>query len=218
MAFSFKRTAIPEVMLIAPLVLPDQRGFFMETYKRSDFAAQGIDEIFVQCNHSKSSRGILRGLHYQKNPKAQAKLIRVLWARFTTSSSICGRDGPYFSEMDCGDPIRENQDDAVRACRFCPRVCVTSEEAEILYMATEEYAPLDFESGVIWNDPDVAIDWPISEPILSPRDRAVARLREADNNLNSQQADSRQQQAGKCSHHNSLSIAESHGEKYDRQF
>ena len=182
MAFSFKRTAIPEVMLIAPLVLPDQRGFFMETYKRSDFAAQGIDEIFVQCNHSRSSRGILRGLHYQKNPKAQAKLIRVLWGEIYDVVVDLRQDGPTFRKWIAAILSAKTKMMLYVPAGFAHGFCVTSEEAEILYMATEEYAP-DFESGVIWNDPDVAIDWPISEPILSPRDRAWPRLREADNNF-----------------------------------
>ena len=78
MPFSFARTAIPDVILIVPPVFADHRGFFMETYKHSEFAAEGITETFVQCNHSKSAKGILRGLHYQKYPRAQGKLVRAL--------------------------------------------------------------------------------------------------------------------------------------------
>jgi dTDP-4-dehydrorhamnose 3,5-epimerase len=182
MGFSFKRTAIPEVMLIVPLVLPDQRGFFMETYKRSDFAAQGIDKIFVQCNHSKSSRGILRGLHYQKNPKAQAKLIRVLSGEIYDVVVDLRQDGPTYRKWIAAILSAKTQTMLYVPAGFAHGFCVISEEAEILYMVTEEYAP-DFESGIMWNDPDVAIDWPISEPILSPQDRAWPRLRDADNNF-----------------------------------
>ena len=139
MPFRFTPTKFAEVMVVDPKVFPDERGFFMETYKRSDLAAHGITDAFVQTNQSRSSRGTLRGLHYQKNPKSQGKLVRTL-------------SGEVF------------------------------EQADILYMVTHEYAP-ECEAGIIWNDRDLRIDWPIAEPALSTRDKNWPSLRAADNNF-----------------------------------
>ena len=182
MPFHFTRTSIPDVVLIDPRVFPDDRGFFMETYKRSEFAPAGITEVFVQCNHSKSAKGILRGLHYQKQPKAQGKLIRTLGGEIYDVAVDIRKGSPMFGKWVAVSLSAQSKKMLYVPAGFAHGFCVTSAEAEIEYMTTEEYAP-DFESGVIWNDPDLAIDWPISEPILSPRDRAWPRLSDANNNL-----------------------------------
>ncbi len=182
MPFSFARTAIFDVILIAPPVFADHRGFFMETYKRSEFAAEGITEAFVQCNHSKSAKGILRGLHYQKYPRAQGKLVRAL-AGEIYDVAVDIRDGsPTFGQWVAVTLSSENKKMLYVPAGFAHGFCVISADGEIQYMTTEEYAP-KFEAGVIWNDPDLGIDWPIAEPELSTRDRAWPRLREADNNF-----------------------------------
>lgn len=154
----------------------------METYKRSEFAAQGIEDIFVQCNHSKSARGILRGLHYQRNPEAQGKLVRAL----------AGEIYDVVVDLRCGSPTygkwlavvlsAENKQMLYVPAGFAHGYCVTADDAEVSYMTTAEYAP-ECEAGVIWNDPALNIDWPIAEPILSARDRAWPRLRDADSNF-----------------------------------
>jgi dTDP-4-dehydrorhamnose 3,5-epimerase len=182
MPFSFARTAIPEVIVIDPPVFPDHRGFFMETYKRSEFAANGIFETFVQSNHSKSSRGILRGLHYQKHPKAQAKLVRALSGEIYDVVVDLRQDGPTYGKWIGAILSAENKKILYVPAGFAHGFYVISGEAEVQYMATEEYAP-DHETGIIWNDPDLRIDWPIVDPQLSPRDRAWPRLRFADNNF-----------------------------------
>ena len=182
MPFKFTRTAIPEVILIAPQVLPDQRGFFMETYKRSEFAAQGIREIFVQSNHSKSSRGILRGLHYQKNPKAQAKLIRAVSGQIYDVVVDLRQGGPTYGKWIAAMLSAESKTMLYAPAGFAHGFCVTSEDAEILYMTSEEYAP-DHEAGVLWNDADLGINWPVPEPQLSIRDKAWPPLKLADNNF-----------------------------------
>ena len=182
MSFRFARTVITDVIVIGPQVVPDQRGFFMETYKRSEFAAAGITDVFVQCNHSKSAKGILRGLHYQNQPKAQGKLITTLGGEIYDVAVDIRKKSPTFGKWVGVALSAESKRMLYVPPGFAHGFCVTSEDAEIQYMITEEYAP-DLESGVIWNDPDVAIDWPISEPILSPRDRAWPRLRDADNNF-----------------------------------
>ena len=182
MAFCFTRSEIPEVILIEPPVFSDERGFFMESYRRSEFAAFGITQPFVQSNHSKSRKGILRGLHYQKNPKAQAKLVRTLKGEVYDVVVDLRRGGPNFGKWIAVILSAENKTMLYVPAGFAHGFCVTSVEAEILYMTSEEYAP-DLESGVLWNDPELAIEWPIAEPILSLRDRAWPRLRDADNNF-----------------------------------
>jgi dTDP-4-dehydrorhamnose 3,5-epimerase len=182
MPFKFSSTAIQEVIVIEPAVFPDQRGFFMETYKRSEFAAHGITGTFVQCNHSKSSRGILRGLHYQKQPKAQSKLVRALWGEIYDVVVDLRQGGPTYGKWIAVTLSGANQKMLYVPPGFAHGFCVTSEEAEILYLATEEYAP-QLEAGVRWNDPELGIDWPVAEPRLSPRDHAWPPLRKADNDF-----------------------------------
>jgi dTDP-4-dehydrorhamnose 3,5-epimerase len=179
MPFSFRRTLIPEVILIEPRIFPDQRGFFTETYKRSEFAAQGITEIFVQCNMSRSSKGILRGLHYQKYPKCQSKLVWAVAGEIYDVVVDLRRSSPTFGKWIAQMLSAENRKILYVPAGFAHGFCVTSEVAEIVYMATEEYAPA-FEAGVLWNDPALQIDWPIPEPLLSDRDKNWPRLADAD--------------------------------------
>ena len=182
MPFVFTRSAIPDVWIIEPRVFSDERGFFMETYKRSEFAAQGIAETFVQSNHSKSSKGTLRGLHYQNPPKPQGKLIRALGGEIYDVAVDIRNGSPTFGNWVAVTLSAQNKRMLYVPAGFAHGFCVTSEDAEVQYMTTEEYAP-ELEAGIIWNDSDLAIDWPIAEPILSPRDRAWPPLRDADNNF-----------------------------------
>jgi dTDP-4-dehydrorhamnose 3,5-epimerase len=181
MPFRFARTALPEVILIDPPVVADHRGFFMETYKRSEFAAEGITETFVQCNHSRSLKGILRGLHYQKYPRAQGKLVRALVGEIYDVAIDIRQGSPTFGKWVAVSLSSENKKILYVPDGFAHGFCVTSDEAEIAYMTTEEYAPA-LEAGVIWNDPDLRIDWPIAEPELSARDRAWPPLKFAKDN------------------------------------
>lgn len=182
MPFRFTPTAIAEVIVIEPQVFPDERGFFMETYKRSEFVAQGIDESFVQCNQSRSGRGTLRGLHYQKNPKAQAKLVRALSGEVYDVVVDLRRGMPTYGKWIGATLSAENKKMLYVPAGFAHGFCVTSAEAEIYYMTTAEYAP-EAEAGVIWNDPELEIEWPIAEPELSYRDRSWPPLKFADNNF-----------------------------------
>ena len=179
MPFVFARTSIPDIVVIEPRVFPDERGFFMETYRRSEFAAAGIGEMFVQTNHSKSSNGILRGLHYQKAPKAQGKLIRALAGEIYDVALDIRKQSTSFGKWFASRLSAENKRMIYIPAGFAHGFCVTSQTAEIQYMTTEEYAP-ELESGIIWNDPELKIYWPIVGPILSQRDRAWPRLRDAD--------------------------------------
>ena len=169
MGFDFKKLAIPEVLLITPIVRTDNRGFFMETYKRSEFAAAGISETFMQENHSSSARGVLRGLHYQIPPHAQSKLVRVLTGRiFDVAVDL--RPGPSLGRW-VGLELSADDREMVYLPEWCAHgFCVLSERAEVVYHTSAEYSP-NHEAGLMWNDPSIGIEWPIQHPIVSDRDR-----------------------------------------------
>lgn len=182
MAFRFARLTIPDVILVEGKVFNDERGFFMEAYKYSEFAAMGIPQRFVQDNYSHSKRHVLRGLHYQKDPKAQGKLVAVFRGRiFDVAVDIRRGSSTY------GKCVSIELSDEGHTMVYVPRgfahgFCVLSSEASVVYKTTEEYSP-DLERGIVWNDQDIAIEWPVSSPILSPKDAALPTLREADNNF-----------------------------------
>lgn len=180
MPFEFHRAAIPDVVIIRPRLFRDGRGFFMEFYKRSDFAAHGIGEIFVQSNHSRSAAGILRGLHFQKHPKAQGKLVRTIFGEVFDVAVDLRRGSPTYGQW-VGLTLSAGEATMIYIpAGFAHGFCVVSEKAEVMYMTTEEYSPAE-EAGVIWNDPDLAISWPIAHPQLSERDQTWPRLRDAQN-------------------------------------
>ncbi|MEW6214253.1 MAG: dTDP-4-dehydrorhamnose 3,5-epimerase [Nitrospirota bacterium] len=182
MSFSFKRLLIPEIILIEPVVFADGRGFFIETYKYSEFAKAGIKEYFVQDNHSKSVKGVLRGLHYQKNPKAQGKLIRSLRGRIFDVAIDIRKGSPTYGKWVSIELSGENNQMLYIPSGFAHGFLVLSNIAEIIYKCTEEYSP-ENDKGIIWNDPDINIDWPVENPILSEKDRGLPRLIDADNNF-----------------------------------
>jgi dTDP-4-dehydrorhamnose 3,5-epimerase len=169
-------------MLIEPPVFSDDRGFFLETYKRSAFVKAGIVENFVQISHSKSSRRVLRGLHYQKYPHAQAKLVRVLVGEIYDVVVDLRRGAPTYGRW-LAEVISAEEKKMIYVPEgFAHGFCVLSDEAEVLYTTSSEYAP-KLESGIIWNDPDLRIEWPINQPVLSERDSRWPCLRNADNNF-----------------------------------
>jgi len=182
MAFRFIQTEISEVLIVEPRVFADDRGFFMETYKRSEFAEHGIAEAFLQGNHSKSTKGILRGLHYQKHPKAQGKLVRALSGEIFDVVVDMRRGAPTFGKWVGVTLSSENKKMLYVPVGFAHGFCVVSDEAEISYMTTEEYAP-ECEAGIQWNDPGLKIAWPLNNPQLSGRDRTWPGLQDADNNF-----------------------------------
>ena len=169
MPFDFARLAIPEVRLIRPRVLTDARGWFIETYKRSEFAAAGIGEAFVQENHSSSIRGVLRGLHYQTPPYAQSKLVRVVSGRiFDVAVDL--RRGAAASGRWVGVDLSAEDNTLMYIPEWCAHgFCVLSERADVVYLTSTEYSP-EHEAGIMWNDPAIGITWPVQDPILSPRD------------------------------------------------
>lgn len=180
MPFSFKPLDLPEVLLIEPKVFPDERGYFMETYKRSEFVRCGIGEEFVQCNHSHSTRGTLRGLHYQVPPRAQGKLVRVVCGTIFDVAVDIRRGSPRYGRWVAVELSAENKRMLYIPPGFAHGACVTSDEASLLYMVTEEYAP-ECERGILWSDPALNIAWPIAAPTLSARDQVWPALVHADN-------------------------------------
>jgi dTDP-4-dehydrorhamnose 3,5-epimerase len=182
MPFTFKRLAISEVMLIEPKVFPDERGFFMETYKYSDFAKMGIKEYFVQDNYSKSSKGILRGLHFQKNPNAQGKLIRCLKGNIFDVVIDIRKGSPAFGKWVGAELSEENNLILYVPSGFAHGFVVLSETACVIYKCTREYSP-ENDRGIIWNDPDINIHWPIKDPVLSEKDKKHPALKDADINF-----------------------------------
>ena len=169
MPFTFRRLDIPEVVLIEPQVFPDTRGFFMETYKESDFAPF-VDGAFVQENHSCSQRGTLRGLHFQRGRHGQGKLVRAVSGEIFDVAVDIRPESPTRGKWVSAVLSAEN-----RRMLYIPPwcahgFCVLSEAAEVVYKMTTEYAPAH-EAGVMWNDPALAIEWPISSPVVSERDQ-----------------------------------------------
>lgn len=190
MPFRFTPTDIPDVMVIEPEVFSDARGFFAETYKRSVFAAHGVSETFVQCNRSKSAKGILRGLHYQKHPRAQSKLVWAVSGEIYDVIVDLRQGGPTYGKWLAVTLSAANKKILYVPMGFAHGYYVNSEEAEIVYMATQEYTP-GLEAGVNWNDTELAIDWPIREPQTSDRDKSWPSFRDADNNFRYAAADHR---------------------------
>jgi dTDP-4-dehydrorhamnose 3,5-epimerase len=171
MPFTFERTELPDVLLITPKVFGDERGFFMETYRREAFRAAGIEAPLVQENHSRSAAGILRGLHYQRQPKPQGKLVRAVRGAIYDVAVDIRPESPTFGRWVGVTLTEENRQLLYVPPGFAHGFCVVADVAEVIYLTTEEYAP-ELEHGVPWNDPSLAIPWPVAEPTLSARDRA----------------------------------------------
>ena len=172
--------AIPEVLLIEPQVFGDARGFFFESYHKERFdRAVGSAVEFVQDNHSRSPRGVLRGLHYQLPPKAQGKLVRVIAGEVFDVAVDVRRSSPTFGQWVSNRLSAENQRQLWIPAGFAHGFCVLSEFAEFLYKTDGYYAP-EMQHCIRWDDPDLAIPWPLQgEPILSPKDAEGLPLAQA---------------------------------------
>ncbi len=178
MPFEFERQSIPDVILVKPKVFGDNRGFFMETYKKSEFVANGIDVEFNQDNHSKSSAHVLRGLHYQAKPYGQAKLVRCVRGRIYDVAVDIRLDSATFGQYVKVELSEENKNMLFIPEGFAHGFVVLSEEAELCYKAGGEYNK-DADRGVLWNDKDININWEIDfEPVLSEKDKVQPTLKE----------------------------------------
>lgn len=178
MPFEFERQKINDVVLVKPKVFGDNRGFFMESYKKSDFVKNGIDVEFVQDNHSKSSAKVLRGLHYQQAPYGQAKLVRCSRGKIYDVAVDIRPQSKTFGKYVKVLLSEENKQMLYIPDGFAHGFVVLSDEAELLYKTSSEYAPA-YDRGIAWNDPDIGIDWEIDfEPVLSEKDKKQPTLKE----------------------------------------
>jgi dTDP-4-dehydrorhamnose 3,5-epimerase len=169
-------TALQGVRIIEPRVFEDRRGFFFESYNDRAYAEHGICDRWVQDNHSRSIRGTLRGLHYQSAP-GQAKLVRVVVGEVYDVAVDVRLGSPTFGRHVGVILSAENHRQLYVPVGFAHGFCVLSETADFLYKVTSYYAPQD-ERGVRWDDPALAIPWPVEQPVLSDRDLALPLLRD----------------------------------------
>jgi dTDP-4-dehydrorhamnose 3,5-epimerase len=182
MPFTFKQLEIPGLVVIEAQRFDDNRGFFTELFKSSDFAAHGLPPAFAQENLSHSTRGVLRGLHYQVPPHGQGKLLTAVHGRIFDVAADIRRGSPTYGRWLGVELTAENGLMFYVPPGFAHGFCVLSDEGTLLYKVTVEYAA-ECERGIIWNDPQIGVEWPIAEPLLSPRDTALPPLHEAENHF-----------------------------------
>ena len=169
--------SLPGVLIIEPTVYRDSRGFFLESYSRTRYSERGIQVEFVQDNHSRSVRNVLRGLHYQA-PPGQAKLVRVIGGRVWDVAVDIRWGSPTYGRWVGVELSAENHRQLHIPVGFAHGFYVLSDVADFLYKVSSYYCP-ELERGIAWDDPDLAIDWPGDAPLLSPRDQGHPRLRDA---------------------------------------
>ncbi len=174
-------TELDGVVLIEPEVHGDERGFLVETFSEAEWAELGVETPFVQDNHSRSGRGILRGLHFQTSP-GQAKLVRCARGRIFDVAVDLRRDSPTHGRWEGHELDDELHRQLFVPAGFAHGFCVLSELADVAYRLSSVYDPAT-EAGIAWDDPELGIDWPLSEPRLSERDRNAPRLAEVADSL-----------------------------------
>lgn len=174
------QTKVPDVLIIEPRVFEDDRGFFLESYNEKAFIEKtGVATHFVQDNHSRSVKNVLRGLHYQVE-QPQGKLVRVIAGEILDVAVDIRKSSPTFGEWESIVLSAENKRQLWVPVGFAHGFLVLSETAEVLYKTTDYYAPKG-DRCILWNDPDLAIAWPLtSPPILSPKDQAGKPFKEAE--------------------------------------
>ena len=182
MPFEFKQTRISDVLLITPKVFKDDRGFFAELYKESDFKAHGIQMPLTQVNFSCSSKNVLRGLHFQLNPKAQAKMVYVLEGEIFDVAVDIRRGSPTYGQWVGEYLSEENKNILYIPEGFAHGFCAMSKTVKMMYYCSQEYAP-SHERNILWDDADIGVAWPTKEPLLSPKDAGGLRLRDMEHNF-----------------------------------
>ena len=176
MSITVQKTSLPGVVVIEPRVFTDKRGFFLETFHNKRYAEHGIKKAFVQDNHSHSSRGILRGLHYQLN-QPQGKLIYVVKGEIFDVAVDIRRGSPTFGKWFGGILSSYNKKQIYIPEGFAHGFYVLSDTADVIYKCTDFYNP-DDEFGILWSDPTIGIAWPVASPILSSKDSQYPKLNE----------------------------------------
>jgi dTDP-4-dehydrorhamnose 3,5-epimerase len=169
-------TKLDGVVLLEPTIHGDARGFMVETFSRDAWAEHGVEVEFVQHNHSRSSKGTLRGIHFQTEP-GQAKLVRCARGEIIDVAVDLRRDSPTYGDWEAHvlDDVRHRQ--LFVPVGFGHGFAVLSDEADVTYLVSSLYDPLT-EAGIAWDDPDVGVDWQVEEPLLSERDRQAPKLSE----------------------------------------
>lgn len=171
------QTALPGVVLIQPKVHGDVRGFFMELFHADRYAQAGVPSTFLQDNLSRSSKGILRGLHFQE-PNGQGKLVQVVSGTVFDVAVDVRKGSPHFGKWVGYELSSDNRRQMFVPAGFAHGFCVLSDTADFLYKCTTLYAP-QHEQSILWNDPDIGIEWPVKEPLLSKKDAVAPRLKDA---------------------------------------
>ncbi|WP_442599224.1 dTDP-4-dehydrorhamnose 3,5-epimerase [Neobacillus sp. D3-1R] len=180
---NIKKTKLQGVYILEPNVYSDNRGFFMESYNRSVLKKLGIDLAFIQDNQSLSKEtGVLRGLHYQLNPKAQSKLVRVVTGAIFDVVVDIRENSPTFGQWISVILSEDNKRQVIVPKGFAHGFCTLVPNTNIFYKVDEYYDP-NLERGILWNDPDLDIDWPVSNPILSEKDSKLPLLINAEINF-----------------------------------
>lgn len=179
MPFEFIKQTIPELVVIKPRIFNDDRGYFLETYKKSDFVNNGISVDFHQANHSRSQKNVVRALHYQLPPFDQGKLVRVVKGKIWDVAVDVRKNSPTFKKW-----VAVELDDQSFTMFYIPPgfahgFAALTDDVHLLYQCTNEYSK-DHERGIIWNDPELAINWPVSLPIISEKDALLPLLKDAD--------------------------------------
>jgi dTDP-4-dehydrorhamnose 3,5-epimerase len=177
MPFTFEKTPISGLVVVHPRVFPDGRGFFVETYKESDFVKNGIAASFKQDNHSCSAKGVLRGLHFQKGAHAQGKLVRVIAGKVWDVAVDLRPDSPTFKQWFGVELSAENKTLFYIPPGFAHGFVTLEDNTEFMYKCTEEYCK-ESEESVRWDDPDIAVEWPITDVQVSEKDAANPLLRD----------------------------------------
>lgn len=173
----FVETSLPGVLLIEPAVFADDRGFFMETYHLDRFREHGIDLPFVQDNHSRSARGVLRGLHYQE-PNAQGKLVRCTRGALFDVAVDIRVGSPAFGKWYGAELSEANRRMLWIPEGFAHGFCALEEGSDLVYKCTALYAR-EHDRAILWSDPEIGIEWPVASPLLSAKDAAAPPLRDA---------------------------------------
>ena len=179
MTFQFEPLPIPDVILVKPDTFQDERGFFMESYKRSAFCEGGIEDRFVQDNYSRSVKHTLRGLHFQIPPAAHAKLVSVVQGEILDVAVDIRRGSPTFSQWVGARLSATNHHQLYIPVGFAHGFLVLSETADVTYKISAEYAPAS-DRGIAWDDPALAIAWGTETPILSAKDKKQPKLSDTD--------------------------------------
>jgi dTDP-4-dehydrorhamnose 3,5-epimerase len=178
----FTPLSIPDLILVEPQVFSDDRGFFMETYNKKEFAAAGINVDFVQDNQSHSIQGVLRGLHFQKPPFAQAKLIRVTQGEVLDVAVDIRSNSPTFGKWDSAHLSAENKNLFYLPVGFAHGFYVLTETADFQYKCSSFYNK-ESEGGILWNDPDINVAWMAPSPVLAEKDNLWPKFKDIESEL-----------------------------------